>query len=89
MQALVRSISAMNGLRTVAWIGHEPMLSALASLLLTGSQRGMRIDFTKGAALALRIDQIPRSNKTADASSVIGCAELLWMLTPRMVRRMR
>lgn len=94
MQSLARSISAMSGLRTVAWIGHEPMLSALASLLLTGSQRGMRVDFAKGAALALRIDPITRNANTADAkipdaSSVIGRAELLWMLTPRLVRRMR
>lgn len=99
MQSLGRSISAMSGLRTVAWIGHEPMLSALASLLLTGSRHGMRVDFAKGAALALRIDPITRNANTADAkipdakipdaSSVIGRAEVLWMLTPRMVRRMR
>ncbi|MFN5497246.1 MAG: SixA phosphatase family protein [bacterium] len=89
MQALARSIAAMRRLRTVAWVGHEPMLSALASLLLTGSPRGMRIEFAKGAALALRIDPISTATEISDASSVIGRAELLWMLTPRIVRRMR
>ena len=88
MQALARSIAAMHGLRTVAWVGHEPMLSSLASLLLTGSPRGMRIEFAKGAALALRIEPSPITTATPDASSVIGRAQLLWMLTPRLVRRM-
>lgn len=89
MQALARSIAAMHALRTVVWVGHEPMLSQLASLLLAGSVDALRIDFAKGAALALRFATPSDAATTPDASSVIGRAEMLWMLTPRIVRRMR
>ena len=76
IEALVRVLDAMRGIDVVAWVGHEPMLSRLASRLLTGSTEGTRIDFKKGAALALRLAPPAR-------------AELLWMLTPRLVARMR
>lgn len=76
IEALVRVLDAMRGIDVVAWVGHEPMLSRLASRLLTGSTEGTRIDFKKGAALALRLTPPAR-------------AELLWMLTPRLVARMR
>ncbi|MEY3143040.1 MAG: hypothetical protein RLY21_1533 [Planctomycetota bacterium] len=89
MQALARSIAAMHALRTVVWVGHEPMLSCLASYLLTGSIDAVKIDFAKGAALALRFEPLVHAATPADASSVIGHARILWMLTPRMVRRMR
>ena len=89
MQALARSIAAMHGLRTVVWVGHEPMFSCLASFLLTGSIDAMKIDFAKGAALALRFQPPVDVTAPPDASSVIGRAQMLWMLTPRMVRRMR
>jgi phosphohistidine phosphatase len=89
MQALARSIAAMHGLRTVVWVGHEPMFSSLASFLLTGSIDAMRIEFAKGAALALRFQPPADAATPPDASSVIGRAQMLWMLTPRMVRRMR
>lgn len=89
MQALARTVAAMHGLRTVVWVGHEPMLSSLASFLLAGSVDAMTIDFAKGAALALRFPPRTNANTPPEASSVIGRAELLWMVTPRMVRRMR
>ena len=84
LQALARSIAAMRGLRAVAWVGHEPMLSRFASLALCGSAEAMSIDFRKGAALVLRFEAL-----TEDAASAIGSAQLLWMLTPQVVRRMR
>ena len=89
MQALARTVAAMHGLRTVVWVGHEPMFSCLASFLLTGSTDAVRIDFAKGAALALRFAPSGAATTATDASSVVGRADLLWMLTPRMVRRMR
>lgn len=84
MQALARSVAAMRGLRTVVWVGHEPMLSACASLLLAESTGSLRIDFRKGAAMCLRM---PPDGQ--DASAVIGRAELRWMVDPRLVRRVR
>jgi len=76
IESLVRALDGMRGIDTVAWVGHEPMLSRLASRLLGGSTEAMRVDFKKGAALALRINPGAR-------------AELLWMITPRLVGRMR
>jgi phosphohistidine phosphatase len=76
IEALVRVLDAMRGIETVAWVGHEPMLSRLASRLLTGSPDGARIDFKKGAAVALRVAPSAR-------------AEMLWMITPRLITRMR
>ena len=76
IESLVRALDGMRGIDTVAWVGHEPMLSRLASRLLGGSTEAMRVDFKKGAALALRITPGAR-------------AELLWMITPRLIGRMR
>jgi phosphohistidine phosphatase SixA len=84
LHALARSAAAMRGLRTVVWVGHEPMLSACASLLLAGSVGAVRIDFRKGAAICLRL---PSDGQ--DAAAVIGRAELRWMVDPRVVRRLR
>ena len=80
IDSLVRALDGMRGIDTVAWVGHEPMLSRLASRLLTGSAEGMRVDFKKGAAMALRV----KPDIAPDAR-----AELLWMTTPRLVSRMR
>lgn len=83
LDALVRSLTAMRGLRRVAWVGHEPMLSAFASLLLAGSTGAVAIDFRKGASVAMRFEAL-----TGDAGSAIGRGRLLWMVTPRVVRRL-
>jgi phosphohistidine phosphatase len=60
-------------------VGHEPQLSSLAALLLTGSPGGLSIDLRKGGCIAL--DVPARSDK--------GGAKLDWMLTPRQLRRLR
>jgi phosphohistidine phosphatase len=60
----------------VMLVGHEPELSSLASLLLTGSVDGARIALKKGGCLALEIRALaPRT------------ATLAWALTPRALRR--
>ncbi len=76
LESLIRAIVAMERLRCVAWVGHEPTLSCLASLLLGGSSEAVRVRFKKGAALALDIEVhrgVPR-------------AELLWMVSPSWAR---
>jgi phosphohistidine phosphatase len=60
-------------------VGHEPQLSALASLLLTGSPEGASIGLKKGGCIALAVPT--RADK--------GGAQLRWMLTPRQLRRLR
>jgi phosphohistidine phosphatase len=60
-------------------VGHEPQLSALAALLLSGSPGAFSIDLKKGGCIALEVPS--RAER--------GAAKLLWMLTPRQMRRMR
>ena len=58
-------------------VGHEPGLSGIAAALLTGSPDGMAIDLKKGGVIALELDRLaPRR------------ATLLWMGTPRALRRL-
>jgi phosphohistidine phosphatase len=60
-------------------VGHEPGLSGIASLLLTGSATSVSFDLKKSGMIALELhDGIER-----------GGAQLCWTLTPRQLRRLR
>lgn len=60
-------------------VGHEPGLSSVASLLLTGSANNLTLDLKKCGLAALELaDGVGR-----------GRAQLCWMLTPRQLRRLR
>jgi phosphohistidine phosphatase len=61
---------------TIAVVGHEPHLGALATWLMTG-EREPRLSFRKGGACLLEFAAPPR----------VGEAQLLWMLTPALLRR--
>jgi phosphohistidine phosphatase len=65
---------------SVMIVGHEPQLSGLISILLTGEPDGMQLRLRKGGcvALALPAKKIER-----------GAAELLWMMTQRQLRKAR
>ncbi len=65
---------------SVMIVGHEPQLSALVSILLTGDPDGMHLRMRKGGCVALELParKIER-----------GAAELLWMMTPRQLRKVR
>lgn len=80
LASLLRAVAALRGIDVVAWVGHEPTLSRFASLLLSGDAAKVPIAMKKGAALALRI----RGEGEAPPRG-----ELLWMLTPGVVARMR
>jgi phosphohistidine phosphatase len=60
----------------VAAVGHEPNLSDVAAVLLTGSADGVHIELRKGGAICLLVDGDldPRS------------ARLRWVLTPKALR---
>lgn len=62
---------------TVALVGHEPQVGMLVSWLLSGEQRSF-VKFPKGGACLL---EFGRSVKA-------GRATLLWMLTPRELRKL-
>jgi len=84
LDALAGDASPMDALRAlrtlvkgerVMFVGHEPVLSHLASLLLTGAVDGVRIDLKKGGCIALTIRApAPRP------------AVLDWVVTPRTLR---
>jgi len=56
-------------------VGHEPDLSLLASLLLTGCADGVAMEFKKGGVCSLEADEL-RAGK---------CATLLWLAPPRVL----
>jgi phosphohistidine phosphatase len=60
-------------------VGHEPNLSSVLSLLLTGSWDGVSIELKKGACAAVEVAAFePRAG-----------AVLRWLLPPRALRRTR
>jgi phosphohistidine phosphatase len=61
---------------TVLVVGHEPGLSRLASLLLTGSIDGLGMKLKKGGLVAIELHGTPPHAQ----------ATLRWMLTPRQLR---
>jgi phosphohistidine phosphatase len=69
------AIEAVRGNDAIAAVGHEPNLSELASLALTGTI-DLPIAFKKGAALAL----------TFENTVAPGKAYLRWLLPPRALR---
>ncbi len=60
---------------SLAVVGHDPHLSELGSLLLTGSEHSVRIDLKKGGVLCLRL------GSAREAGAV-----LCWSATPRLLR---
>lgn len=63
--------------RSVLLVGHEPHLSSLASLLLTGSE-AMELRLKKGGLCQLEVAELQTGR----------CASLAWLLTPGQMRRM-
>ena len=72
----LRALRSLHPVEQLVCVGHEPLLSSLAALLLTGSVDGMRIDLKKGGAIAVVLrNPAPRT------------AVLAWVATPRALRR--
>jgi phosphohistidine phosphatase len=65
--------------RHVLIVGHEPNLSSVLALLLTGAPDGAALELKKGACAAAEL--------TAFAPR--GGATLRWLLPPRALRRVR
>ena len=75
LEALVKSRPP----QSVLVVGHEPTLSRLASLMLSGSSESVGIKLKQGGVIALEFpDRIER-----------GHAQLRWMMTQRQLRQMR
>ena len=65
---------------SVMIVGHEPQLSALVSILLTGEPDVIHLRMRKGGCVALELP----ANRIQP-----GAAELLWMMTQRQLRKLR
>lgn len=76
---LAQIITAINKLpgntASVMLVGHEPDLSALASLLLTGRATGAAIELKKGGLCVLETEEL----------QVGQCATLLWLAPPKLL----
>ena len=56
LAALAGEIGEVGPDEIVALVGHEPWMSELAALLLTGDRASPRIDFAKSAVMAIELD---------------------------------
>ena len=66
-------------LKHVLIVGHEPQLSAICSLILTGKPDLLKMNLKKGGCVAIELPN--RSDRAG--------AELLWMMTQKQLRRIR
>jgi phosphohistidine phosphatase len=66
-----------SALENILIVGHEPYLSGLISVLLSGGG-GLQIDFKKAGLCHL----------TAENLRFARCARLAWLLTPRQLARL-
>lgn len=77
LDALVEQIRKMDPLSTLLLVGHEPELSELISILLSGD-RTLQIAIKKGSICCL----------TADELTAGKCATLEWLLTPAQLSKL-
>jgi len=70
------ALQSEGGRSSVAAVGHEPGLSLLASLLLTGDPYAARLELKKGAAALLAFPREPAA----------GEALLVWSVAPKTLR---
>ena len=76
-------VAQINGLgshvKNILLVGHEPYLSRLISVLISGHTRTV-VDLKKGGLARLKVDGRLRFGR---------CAELLWLLAPAQLRLLR
>jgi phosphohistidine phosphatase len=73
----VRALQPFLRHKHVGIVGHEPGLSEIVALLVTGSPEGMAVSLKKGSIAALELrGRSPRTH-----------AKLRWLLAPRHLRR--
>jgi len=76
-EVIAEIVENFGSLENIVLVGHEPFLSGLMSVLLTG-QPGMKIDFKKAALCKLSVEELRYGN----------CASLCWLLTPKQLSRL-
>lgn len=76
-EVLIREINDKS-LRSVLLVGHEPNMSELMSVLISGNANVV-IDFRKGGLCRLSAPQLTYGR----------CAQLRWLMTPKQLRRIQ
>ena len=76
-ETVLRSLQDFAKIPTLALVGHEPYLSALAGRMLA-SGADVKIELKKGAACLIGFDGPPRA----------GAGTLLWSLSPSQLRKL-
>ena len=56
LAALAEAIGTVGPAQRIALVGHEPWMSGLAALLLTGTASGLAIDFPKSGVMGIHTD---------------------------------
>jgi phosphohistidine phosphatase len=64
VDAMAAEIGEIGPQETIALVGHEPWMSALGSLLLTGDSQGVRIDFPKSGVLGIEMERFEPGDGT-------------------------
>lgn len=64
LDAIAAEVGHTGGDETIALVGHEPWMSGLAALLLTGSESGLRIEFPKSGVVGIELDTIEEGGGT-------------------------
>jgi phosphohistidine phosphatase len=74
--AALHALQALGKRSSLALVGHEPNLSSLASLLLTGQEDAVELELKKGAVAFVEIqDDVPP-----------GTGVLRWSMSPKILR---
>jgi phosphohistidine phosphatase len=76
-EALLTFLAKQPGRRRVLVVGHEPDLSELAARLV-GAGRHARLGFKKGGCCLITFDEFPPRS----------AGQLVWWLTPRLMRKL-
>jgi phosphohistidine phosphatase len=88
LQALATGVNPEEALKALApfaarqrvmIVGHEPQLGRLASLLASGSTSSLSLDLKKGGCVAIDVE---------DRFEPDG-GKLIWMMTPRQLRKLQ
>lgn len=75
VELTLKQLQAAPGTRALMLVGHEPSISALAALLLTGSPHGARLPFKPGSVVAIELANFPPA----------GLGTLRWFMTPEQL----
>jgi len=74
LEELRHALRRTDGARSVALVGHEPWLGELASLLLTGDPRRVKVDLPKSGVVGLEVE-----------ATLDGRTSLLFMMRPKQL----